>query len=970
MNLRNQFVYYSLRFLLILLFGVFILQSALSQTPTYHFYNSEKGLPSSEAYDCEQDADGNIWVVTDNGVAKFNSREFKNYTVEDGLPGSVIFKIFKDPNNTLWFAGFNKSMCYYDSKNDRFVPYKYNHILERIHEFVFINNLSFIDNSGGLGFEANTGYFEIDDDGTFSNKSNLNASVICNISATSTQIYRNSIPADNPHLQLSIDGILDTTIVFEKNKNYVQKGGPKCFRVSSTEYILFFNEFLIHVNGRNVRTKKFPESILDAAVWHEQLYLGLFSHGIHVLDLENLETKKVFFNGSTISSLLIDQENSLWATSTELGLIYRPNSYFEDFQFKPSENIITSAQFEERLFIVTKSKQLYEFEIPEEKYSHRTKKNKAITFSSKLFIENGRIPDSRVRPPFYAFDLQSNTFVQTEKHQKCVLINDSLSIFGFYNGLCTRNIQNYETVDTLLIGKYVSELFEYAPQKIIVSLKPGILHLDATNLENFKLDTIAPSLYATSFTKYGNGTIVTTKAHGVWMFENGTFRLLNKKLPKVKYSDCAVKGNRLLFSSSNGLYVYNTQTTNVKHYGKYHGLSQEDLLNVFNGEDGNVWLVSRSGIIRFNQDKRITPVRPSIQLTHVIADADTVLNNQFQHHSKVIEFQVLSMCYKCLGDVTYKYRLRGLSEEWITSKQPQIRFNNLQAGNYTLEIIAVTPGGERSRVCRYNFNIPLPFWETWWFYLLVTMLVLFSFYLIHATRKNNRLKEVRLTDQLNYHQQLALRKYMNPHFIFNSLNSIQNYVVTGEKEEAQTFITQFSKLMREYFDAGVNEEISIKTELDILDRYVEIEEKRLQKNIYFDYHVSPNIDIETTLIPSFILQPVIENSIWHGFGQSEEGGTITLSISEREGIVHVIIADNGLGMTDHAETSNKSNSTSVNTKRLQLLSKLHKEKFEFRRNNILDNAGKVLGFQVEISLPMYRKDTTNNKKGSKKIMDE
>lgn len=969
MNLRTRFVYYSAHLFLIIIIGVFGLPAAHCQTPTYHFYNSEKGLPSSEAYDCEQDAAGNIWVATDNGVAKFNSREFKNYTVEDGLPGSVLFKIFKDSNNILWFTGFNKNICRYDPKNDCFVPYKYNHILEKIHEFVFINKLSFIDNSGGLGFETNTGYFEIDGNGVFSNKSDLSADDICKINATSTQIYRNNLPSDDTKLHLSLDGTLDTILVFNRN-NHVQKGGAKCLRISSTEYFLFFSEFLIHLDGRTIRTKKFTESILDVAVWHDQLYLGLFSHGLHVLDLENLETKRVFFNGSTISSLLIDQENSLWATSTELGLIYRPNSYFEDFQFKPSENIVNSAQFDERLFIVTKSKQLHEFEIPEEKYTHRTKKNEATSFASKLFLENGRIPDSRVRSPFYAFDLHSNTFVQTEKHQKSVLINDSLSIYGFYNGLCTRDVQTYETIDTLLIGKYISQLFEYAPQKLIISLKPGILHLDATNLDNFKLDTIAPSLYATSFTKYRKGVVVTTKAHGVWIFENDTFQLLSKKLPKVKYSDCAVKENLLLFSSSNGLYVYNTETTNVKHYGQYHGLSQVDLLNVFNGKNGDVWLVSRSGIIRFNQDKRITPVRPSIQLMHVISDADTVLNNQFQHNPKVIEFQVLSRCYKCLGDVTYKYRLLGLSNNWITSKQPQIRYNNLQAGRYTLEIIAVTPGGEKSRICRYNFTIPLPFWETWWFYLLIITLVLIGFYLIHTTRKNNRLKEVMLTDQLNYHQQLALRKYLNPHFIFNSLNSIQNYVVTGEKEEAQTFITQFSKLMREYFDAGVNEDISIKNELDILDRYVEIEEKRLQKNIYFDYHVSPTINIESTLIPSFILQPVIENSIWHGFGQSKEGGTITLSIIEKEKIVHVTISDNGQGMIDEQLTSSKSNSTSVNRKRLQLLSKLHREKFEFRRKNLVDSAGKISGFQVEITLPMYQKGATNSRKGSKKMMNE
>ena len=160
----------------------------------------------------------------------------------------------------------------------------------------------------------------------------------------------------------------------------------------------------------------------------------------------------------------------------------------------------------------------------------------------------------------------------------------------------------------------------------------------------------------------------------------------------------------------------------------------------------------------------------------------------------------------------------------------------------------------------------------------------------------HRNKQLKHEKQILTLEQDMLRSQMNPHFIFNSLNSIKLYIINNEKENAVYYLNKFSKFIRKILIASTEKEISLEDELDTMQLYMNIENIRFSNEIDFQVHVDKGINTASIKVPSLILQPFLENSLWHGLSSKKEDKKIALNVSKTsDEFVTISIIDNGIG---------------------------------------------------------------------------
>lgn len=231
-----------------------------------------------------------------------------------------------------------------------------------------------------------------------------------------------------------------------------------------------------------------------------------------------------------------------------------------------------------------------------------------------------------------------------------------------------------------------------------------------------------------------------------------------------------------------------------------------------------------------------------------------------------------------------------------------------------------------------------------------SVVILSGIFLFIGFRKRQRIKqnqkELLLRAKISDTELKALRLQMNPHFVFNSLNSISDYIQKNNTQKADYYLTKFAKLMRGILENSEEKEIPIADELKLLELYMSLESSRLNNKFTYEIIVDKDIDIENTFIPSLILQPFVENSIWHGLANNEGKGKITIQISKDNTMLNCIVQDNGVGIKTMENISRKSYGMKITKDRLEVLNKIKNTNASV---NLIDLEK---GTRVEVKLPL------------------
>lgn len=324
-----------------------------------------------------------------------------------------------------------------------------------------------------------------------------------------------------------------------------------------------------------------------------------------------------------------------------------------------------------------------------------------------------------------------------------------------------------------------------------------------------------------------------------------------------------------------------------------------------------------------------------------------------------------------LGDrstLVYRYRLVGLDTNWVELPigQHQVRYSALGAGAYALEVQALDSRRLESPIARYAFVIAPPFWRTWWFAVLcvlgVTAVVsLFFLIRINILKQQNALllDKKAVEKQLVESQQTALRAQMNPHFMFNALNSIQEMIVVNNKRAASTYLGKFADLMRLYLNHSQVESVTLAEELEALQLYLELEQVRFEDNLTIDLDIAPNVVPEALTLPPMLLQPYVENAFKHGLLHQTAARhlKITFTLDQGGDDLCCRIQDNGIGRVASAQLKAaqhgyQSFANSATQRRLALLNYNKKNAITVDIEDLTDATGKALGTAVHICIPL------------------
>ncbi|RYY54943.1 MAG: hypothetical protein EOO09_12485 [Chitinophagaceae bacterium] len=204
----------------------------------------------------------------------------------------------------------------------------------------------------------------------------------------------------------------------------------------------------------------------------------------------------------------------------------------------------------------------------------------------------------------------------------------------------------------------------------------------------------------------------------------------------------------------------------------------------------------------------------------------------------------------------------------------------------------------------------------------------------------------------------SLRSQMNPHFIFNCLNSIKLYSVENNQEAATEYLGKFSRLMRLVLENSKSDRITLQQEVDTLQLYMEMEAMRFKEKLHYKIEIDDNVDMDYIEMPPMLVQPYVENAIWHGLMPKEDGGIINLSFRCKEDILRITVTDNGVGRAMAAElksksaTAHKSFGMSITHERIELINQMYKTNMSVMVNDLVDANGDPAGTEVVLDIPI------------------
>ncbi len=975
---------------------VLIARQGFAQSYYFQNYSVEDGLPFVDVATIFQDSKGNLWSGGYGGLSKFDGVSFTNYSPKNGLLNHSVTCITEDNQGNLWIgtiSGLNKFTA------EKFTGYTTKNGL--------ISNsitASIKDTNGDLWFGTDKGISKLTG-GTFINYSNKNGL----IGNTINCIYEDD--ANN-----ILIGTNDGISVFDGKKftSYNTSNGLLSNHVNSITQDFQHNIWIATSNGLcKMNGNKFTyysqkQGLFDTNIksiiidYKNTLWLatsnGLVKYSQKDSDADH--EKFIYYslrkdnNSNLIGCLYQDYEHNLWI-GTYNGLFkYRGNPFVSyGMQDGLTSQFIYGILRDSKnaLWVGSKDGGLFKFESG--KFTQFGKQSglkangvNAIYefapgtlwlgtdaglrfFDGKIFIKNA---DSSG-----VFDHTINCFYKDSKNN--LWIGGNNEVFKFDGEKYTRykfkgrneNFQVWTFVEdlksNLWIGTYLGGLIKYDGKEFIeCSEKLGL-----------KNDSYLTSL----IDKEGN--IYLGALDGLWMINPES---VNPKL--ISFNEDDGMSSDLIYSITFGKIQNEIWTgtnqglnkidiagfkksgkKNIIPFGKLDGFSGVECNS--NGtwvdKDGSIWFGTVNGLIKYDPYEYIENVTESkTSITgYRLFYKDTILTNNIHlsYRDNNITFYCSGVSLTNPSKVQYSHMLDGFDKNWSPpSKERLVTYSNLPSGTYTFKVISSNNEGMWNKIpASFTFTINIPFWKTWGFIIISSLLIIAVVMIFIRIRiqkiKNREKRKTELNKKIANIESQALRSQMNPHFIFNTLTSIQHYISNHNTDAALKYLSKFAKLMRKIMENSKQQMITVAEESNALNLYLELEVMRFDKKFEYSIDIDPNIDQNYDRIPSMLIQPYVENAIIHGLLPKEGLGKISITLQKQNDTILCIIEDNGIGRENSKKfqknrvLQHKSMGMSITQERLDILnaslsSNINSEIIDLYENN------EPAGTKVQLNIPL------------------
>ncbi len=327
-------------------------------------------------------------------------------------------------------------------------------------------------------------------------------------------------------------------------------------------------------------------------------------------------------------------------------------------------------------------------------------------------------------------------------------------------------------------------------------------------------------------------------------------------------------------------------------------------------------------------------------------------------YNDLLQFTFAPREYSDPANAKIRYQLvRGKRDTIDELEADFARFTDLREGHYQLEVYAANSDGEWNPEPHVlKFRIFPPWWRSRWFLLLAGLTTIGAFYRYYQHRINSIRKKEKARREKAETETAILRLQMNPHFIFNSMNSIGGYIIKKDTLKAYDYLTKFGKLMRKMLNLADLPSIPLEEEVRLLEQYIKVEQMRFEEKLNYHIEIADEVDAESIEVPTMLLQPFVENAIKHGIAKKENGGEIRIGFQLIDDFLLATIEDDGIGreaaQSKGSSSSHQSKALEITENRLRLLREQTGKLARFEIKDLYDHLQQPCGTRVEIYLPI------------------
>ena len=436
---------------------------------------------------------------------------------------------------------------------------------------------------------------------------------------------------------------------------------------------------------------------------------------------------------------------------------------------------------------------------------------------------------------------------------------------------------------------------------------------------------------------------------------------------------------KLWMSTNRGISVFDPTLKQFRNYdvndglqsnefngGSYLKTGKNDLL--FGGMNGfNIVEPDKIPFNSFKPTANITSIRIDNQQLDYEAYRTQAKRIKLENKQNNISFEFISCDFSNTPKNRFEFRLDGYDKNWTQTARNYVSYTKLPPGNYIFYVRSSNNDGVwSSNTASFSFRIKPMIWQTWWFKIMAAIaLLIFSYRFItnriQMARKKEKEKMQLAKQKTEYEKQLAeiklkaLVAQMNPHFIFNCMNSIQAMILSDQNMQASTYLTKLSRLVRSVLENSVKTFIPLNDVIDNLKLYLELESLRFDQKFNYDINVE-NIDVYSVEMPSMLIQPYVENAIWHGLIKKEGEKNIHIRFYRDGNNCICEIEDNGIGRAKAFELNlskkHKSLGTLITKEMFETLHKIKDTHYEVEIIDLYDTSHIPSGTKVIIKMEL------------------
>ena len=986
--LNKTFISSALFFLFVILFN-----SSIAKETNFDFqvYDNRDGINCPEVMCVFADSKSYIWIGGVDGLTKYDGQKFYNYNKFQGLNDSQIncitqnkkgeiycgtrkgvsifdgfrFRNIKMKKNILSSASSHYVNCIFISKkNEIFVGcldgvFKYDEHLNVFLRILAVNCLTtsiISNNKGELFFSTNKGVY-------YKGKKSHSIISVQDLDKN-TEIKSLRYISDDLFWAATNKGFLKLKL-FDNQFVIVQKYGTESVSTileCKNNGTLFTGKsgFLFKLKKNSYQSidlnKRLSHIQITAAVedYQGNVWLASTLGLVKMVETDVCRAKFSDMISSPIASLANDKSGTIYLGSID-GLLVINNLNVQKLYVStdPNDKFISALCYKNNeLYVGTFSGKVYRYKNNKFELLLKTKNVNACIYRI-LPLENEEYWITSGEEVIHYKNKNVETHVLSPGYTQDVLIDKSGCIwFANIVNLTLFRDQKMQRASTVFnkFQSFVTLTEDHNGIMWIGTFGNGLLRFyqgkvsQITMLNGLSNDYISSSFFDKKQktlwigTMYGVSKIQLDKNSKVLSINNYLNETNRESYGCVQNAITKLVSGNILISVGSELFEINSEST----VNKSKVLRLELNTLKVNNKD----IISQSKTFFKNDELTRLPVFPSFKFSE----------NNFEFNFNVID-------YHSPHKVKYSWKLNGNDKDWTSfNERNYVSYTNLPFGKYCLKIKAINQYGEKSAIISYPFLISKPYYFEWWFILLAIAIPLILIFWLVKLRIRIILKKESEKNR-NYtkfaeSELKALRAQMNPHFMFNTLNSIQELVLGNDDKTARIYFSDFTKMMRMILENSTQKLISLENEIEFLRLYLNFEKLRFDNKIEIKLEVDDQLETSFIKIPAMLIQPFVENAINHGLLHKETHGRLVIRFEHIDyqslPFIKCTIEDNGIGraaskyFNEWKVDQQSSISTAVAIDRIELLNTIFEDKQFFIFITDLFDDEHVAGTRVEV----------------------